>query len=357
MAAVRIVGTLAMLLAGVQAVTVQSEVQSKVRDHTPPKKTNAFMVTQDGFLKLQDGTLEDPHIHGSAGHYWKWIKPEGKDWTRETVSDADAKAVIGDKASSAPAPTNATTPNTGSIAKSVNMDVYYETRCPGCLLFINQTLEPLWRNKDLKGVLNVTMYTYGNGITIPTANVSEGYKFWHPETTGKGWDNVQICQHGSDECLGNLVQVCAKDIADNDKYMELIFCMAATTIAGYGEEKSTYECMQKADIDHDKVKECVTSPHGNNLVTEAGRQTHLLKSREGTPWVMVAGTHVENDLLVNSTLLLQSLCSHVGDVPLPCAPWKKAAPAAPAKAAAPSDDGDDFQVFEKDLIKVSRDHV
>merc|ERR1719424_1983418 len=124
-------------------------------------------------------------------------------------------------------------------------------------------------------------------MTIPKAQISDGYKFWHPDTTGAGWDDVQVCQHGSDECLGNMVQLCAKDLGDNDKYMELVFCMSATTIKGYSVEKSSYECMEKAQIDTAMVKACAQGPTGNRLMTAAGIQTAALKDRLGTPRVMI----------------------------------------------------------------------
>lgn len=248
--------------------------------------------------------------------------------------------------------------------KMVRMDVYYETRCPGCILFINRTLEKLWRDPLFHDVVNVTLFTYGNGMTIPVKDISEGYKFWHEDTTGKGWDNVQVCQHGSDECLGNLVQLCAKDIAEKSQYMDLVFCMSATTIQGYSVEKSTYECMGKSGIDHDLVKECVTTPYGNHLATVAGQQTKALKGRKGTPWVMIDDTHVDDmKALMNVTLLSQHICSRRDGSDKACAPFaiKGVAPEV-AKAAAPQGNvGGDFKVLEvtaeKDLLKVSREHV
>merc|ERR1719454_992462 len=75
-------------------------------------------------------------------------------------------------------------------AAKVDIDVYFETRCPGCLLFLNKTLEPLWRNKTVRDLFKINMYTYGNGASVAVANISEGYKFWHPESTGKGWNTV-----------------------------------------------------------------------------------------------------------------------------------------------------------------------
>jgi len=260
-------------------------------------------------------------------------------------------------AQEAPAPVKKAPAPVKNATGKVTIDVYYETKCPGCVMFINTTLEPLWRTAGIKDLLDIKLFTYGNAMTIPVANISQGYKFWHPDTTGAGYENVHICQHGNDECFGNLVQVCAKDLGDQDKYMELVFCMTATTMQGYSMEKSSFDCMHKANINPDAVKGCVRGPKGNQLMTETGKATMALKGRLGTPWVMINSVHAADDLLMNSTLLLQSVCGHVGNIPVPCAAFKNAKPPA-AKAAAPTDDGDDFQVFGKlDMYKVKGSQV
>lgn len=269
------------------------------------------------------------------------------------VLNAAAETMVIKKAVLRSEPVNPHHPETKKAAtKKVNIEVYYETRCPGCLMFISQTLEPLYHTKEVQEVLNVTMVTYGNGQTVPMAHISEGYKFWHPETTGEGWDSVQICQHGSDECMGNLVQVCTKDIEGHAKHMELIFCMANTTQAGYGAEKSAFDCMKKTHVDHDKVKKCMTSPHGNSLLNAAGKTTHALKGRDATPWVMIEGKHVEDEhILMNSTLLLKSVCEHLDKSSAPCAPFHaQAAPKAADKASSDSGGGD--EVVDDDTFTV-----
>jgi len=360
MAAARILGACGLLLASIQAVqgvTSSAAVSAKAEMIRSEKKEEVHNPSQT-FMKTQ----ELPDVHGDDKDPWTWTKDGKGGWQRSSVTPEEAATAKDEVAKAEAAGTDAkassgesSASDAANPAKSVNIDVYYETMCPGCLLFLNRTLEPLWRNKELYSSLNITLYTYGNGMTVPVADISEGYKFWHPETTGTGFDNVQICQHGSDECLGNLVQNCAKDVAGKEKHMELIFCMAASTIQGNGMEKGTFECMKSAGIDHDKVKECVNSPRGNQLATEAGQQTKLLKDRQGTPWVMIANEHVHDELLMNGTLLMQAVCSHVGNVPVPCTPFTSQPLQKASAPPQPTGDGDDFQVFEKEaaeLIKV-----
>jgi len=199
---------------------------------------------------------------------------------------------------------------------SRNIEVYYETRCPDCIDFINNTLAGLWRDVELRGHFNITMNSYGNTESVPISKVSEGYRFFHPDTTnttfrgkdGKAWQYVHLCQHGSDECLSNLVQACAFEQVNQSQHMELVLCMA--TQPNWGAEKISYECMTKAGIDHDKVKECVQSPHGNELMAELGKKTGKVEGRQGTPWVMLGGKNV-----ADVTTLFKSACQTLANVP------------------------------------------
>lgn len=238
-------------------------------------------------------------------------------------------------------------------AKAVTINLYYETRCPDCVEFINQTLRPLWNNKDIRPHLNITMNPYGNAMSIPVAKVSEGYKFWHPNTTSEGWEFVHICQHGTDECLGNLIQACAISMAKKEQFMEMVFCMADKP--DWSIEKASYDCMNQTKIDQNAVKECVNTPQGNKMFADLGRLTQAVPGRQGTPWVLIEGQN-----LANTTDLMRSVCGHVGNSPSSCAPFKGAA--APAPAEQKIEDGD-FTVLpvlqkkEKDLVALSSKQI
>jgi len=227
---------------------------------------------------------------------------------------------------------------------NVTIDLYYESRCPDCVEFINNTLAPLWRNADLRDHLTLTMNPYGNSMSIPVKNVSEGYRFFHPNTTGAGWDYVHICQHGTDECFGNLVHACAlkSDEVHQSQAMELIFCMADDAMKEQpsGIEKASYECMAKAGIDQKPIKECVQSTHGNKLMTDFGKLTQKVPDRTGTPWVMLGGKN-----LVDASKLLKSVCHQLGNSPSSCSSFKDAPAADEAPAPAPAADEDSFTVL------------
>lgn len=277
----------------------------------------------------------------------------------EIIVGADAKQMMRNVNHPASTHAKAADKNATSAApaKTVNINLYYETRCPDCIEFINGTLAPLWRNKEMRPHLNITMNPYGNAMSLPVANVSEGYKFWHPETTSDGWEYVHICQHGTDECLGNLIQACAISIAKQDQYMELVLCMADKP--RWSIEKASYDCMHQHGIDHHTVQECVNSPQGNKLFADFGQATQAVPGRKGTPWVLINGA-----TLGNVTDLMQTVCSHVmveENGPTSCKPFAKAAAAASAPKAHGGADGD-FTVLpvlkkEKQLVELSPDKI
>lgn len=257
------------------------------------------------------------------------------------------------------------TKNASTLVKTVNVHLFYETRCPDCIEFINGTLAPLWRNKEMKPRLNITMNPYGNAMSLPVKNVSAGYKWWHPETTKDEWSYVHICQHGNDECLGNLIHTCAASLSNTDQFMEMVFCMAEKP--NWGIEKSSYQCMQENQIDMNQVKECVESPQGNKLFADYGKITSAVPGRQGTPWVLI------NEVaLANPTELEKTVCTHIMmqdqssepySGPEACKPYMQAAGSSGGSgdsggAPAPSDD---FTVLTKkqnrQLVALDKRHI
>ena len=90
----------------------------------------------------------------------------------------------------------------------------YETSCPHCTEFITETLYPTY--VKLHKHVDFELVPYGNAVVI-NANGKE----------------VIDCQHGADECYGNMAQACAMDILQNlTLSMEFVNCMS-------GNEKST----------------------------------------------------------------------------------------------------------------------
>ncbi|XP_054623696.1 gamma-interferon-inducible lysosomal thiol reductase-like [Dunckerocampus dactyliophorus] len=73
-------------------------------------------------------------------------------------------------------------------AEPVQLDVYYESLCPDCIFYITQVLYPTW--VLLQDILSVNLVPFGNAQEKP-----DGSKY------------IFKCQHGEQECLGNMIQV------------------------------------------------------------------------------------------------------------------------------------------------------
>mmetsp|Transcript_7062 Transcript_7062/g.12154 ORF Transcript_7062/g.12154 Transcript_7062/m.12154 type:complete len:314 (-) Transcript_7062:50-991(-) len=174
----------------------------------------------------------------------------------------------------------------------VHIQVYYETRCPYCVSFLNATLGSFWQKSDLKSNVNISLYPYGNAQTVLVSNVSMGYKFWHPKVEQSKITSMSVCQHGKDECFGNLIQACAIHLEPQDVHMDFIVCMSARVEDSF--EKSSYECMEEAGMDKAKMKDCVMGEQGSNITNEMAMKTEAVHGRVGTPWILVDGQNLEN---------------------------------------------------------------
>jgi interferon gamma-inducible protein 30 len=72
----------------------------------------------------------------------------------------------------------------------VNFTLYYETLCPYCRQFIVGQVSKAYQT--ILDIVNITLVPYGNA-----------HETYQPATQRYQF----VCQHGADECLGNLIHV------------------------------------------------------------------------------------------------------------------------------------------------------
>ncbi|KAJ8274025.1 hypothetical protein COCON_G00086500 [Conger conger] len=113
---------------------------------------------------------------------------------------------------------NATRPNRAE--SSVEVGLYYESLCPGCRMFLVKQLFPTWIM--LQDIMNVQLVPYGNA---QESFDGKKYKF--------------TCQHGEDECLGNMIEACVLNITGSVAF-PIIFCMESA----FDVEKSAQPCVE-----------------------------------------------------------------------------------------------------------------
>jgi interferon gamma-inducible protein 30 len=195
----------------------------------------------------------------------------------------------------------------GPISKVAKVEIYYETLCPYCTHLFNDSVRPIFEDKELSKRVDFHLYPFGNALVLAKENISEGYQFWHKDAIYP----VFKCQHGEQECLGNMIQACAIDeLKKVELYLPMTICMSSYDTA-FGIEKTSYECGQQLGIDMKRIKQCANSRTGSELLSEYGdASTSENLNRTYVPWVVVNGVHEED---ADGGELLKPLCAVLED--------------------------------------------
>ena len=103
--------------------------------------------------------------------------------------------------------------------EKVNLNLYFESLCPGCLSYIEGKLKTAWDCDDWTNMVNISVYPYGNANEYQEKN---GTWIFH-------------CQHGNDECEGNLVETCFINLVswDQNKFMDFFITYEQELLINY----------------------------------------------------------------------------------------------------------------------------
>lgn len=155
-------------------------------------------------------------------------------------------------------------------APLVRYELYFESLCPGCRQLLTTELYPAWQK--VKSIVNVTLVPYGNAKEL--------------EVAGK-WQYT--CQHGPQECVGNLVETCALSILPFDKAFPFIYCLETNNPATAGSQ-----CAKELGLlsEYPSIQNCSEGAMGNALEHSMALKTDALNpSHEYVPWVVLNGAH------------------------------------------------------------------
>ncbi|NXG23931.1 GILT reductase, partial [Grallaria varia] len=186
-------------------------------------------------------------------------------------------------------------------AAPVQLSLYYESLCPACRQFLVLELFPTWLLLPAE-MLNVTLVPYGNA---QERNVS-----------GK-WDFQ--CQHGPEECLGNMIEACLMNEAKNfSTYFPVIFCLES----GSSVTKNLEACLQiyAPELDRDRVTACVQGDTGLALMHQNAQLTEALDPpHQYVPWIVINGKHTDELQAQAEASLLGLVCQlYQGEKPEAC---------------------------------------
>ncbi|XP_055931392.1 gamma-interferon-inducible lysosomal thiol reductase-like [Argiope bruennichi] len=151
--------------------------------------------------------------------------------------------------------------------EQVQLSVYYEALCPDSNDFFHLHLAPTY--EKLSSYLSIDLIPYGNAY----------YRGQH--------DNYSFnCQHGPEECYGNMVQTCYIELVNNTE-SQIKFVNCAFDVRY--QRKVMERCIEDLDLRR-QVKKCVTSPMGMNLEYQMAKKTDALNPPHTfIPWITVSG--------------------------------------------------------------------
>jgi len=171
------------------------------------------------------------------------------------------------------------TSETNHQSDPVHLDVYYESLCPDCSGFIERQLYPTWKLLgNMAGIFTVALYPYGNTHETRLSNNSFSYQ----------------CQHGENECRGNMLEGCLikRCHFDSKCYMPVIACIEDGVIQKQPIETAVKECVRffKPGKSYQWIKECANGAEGQRLIHKmAVRTGSLVPKHTWVPWLVFDG--------------------------------------------------------------------
>ncbi|NXN51182.1 GILT reductase, partial [Rynchops niger] len=187
-------------------------------------------------------------------------------------------------------------------AAPVELSLFYESLCPACRWFLVQQLFTAWLLLPSEA-LTITLVPYGNA---EERNVSGKWQFQ--------------CQHGPEECLGNMIETCLMHEAKNfSTYFPVIFCLESGSSVTKNLEavcplpcpptlrgrpgppdlpvcvpplRCPRQCLQvyAPQLDGGRIAACVQGDTGAELMHRNAQLTQALDPpHQYVPWILING--------------------------------------------------------------------
>lgn len=166
-------------------------------------------------------------------------------------------------------------------AEKVNITLYHESLCPDCINFITGSLWTAF--EKVSDIFTITLVPFGNAMERKDPVKKDYYKF--------------ECQHGEQECIGNIIDSCVIYQLQNERAsFNFTHCVSSDLKEHRGNdiEKAAKRCAKEQNIDFDKVQTCANGLLGNQLEHQMALRTgELNPPHKYVPWVTVNGVHTE----------------------------------------------------------------
>ena len=155
-----------------------------------------------------------------------------------------------------------------SESKPPLISLYYESLCPGCHDFITGQLVPTYQKLDT--LVNVELVPYGNAMEV---------------------NGTIECQHGPEECYGNVVQACLLFANGGDAKQSLTFitCMIEQPNSD-DTHSAAKKCADDLKLDWSSLSACANGPQGTKLIAANKAKTDALNpAHQYVPWILING--------------------------------------------------------------------
>ncbi|KAH9366261.1 hypothetical protein HPB48_008319 [Haemaphysalis longicornis] len=198
------------------------------------------------------------------------------------------------------------------IPKTARIQLYYESLCPYSIAFITEQLWPTFVRVGYLMDVQLVPNMVGDG----SANLVERFALGHRREEEPGYH--YSCQHGPEECFGNVVQSCAAHIF-NDTILSLAF-VTCMSLAQRPQEAGE-ECARGIARNWNAIQRCAHGGTGLRLQDQMSERTwNLDPPHHYVPWIVVNGEHTDDIQAMAQTDLLRVVCDATPDgrKPPPC---------------------------------------
>jgi interferon gamma-inducible protein 30 len=171
------------------------------------------------------------------------------------------------------------------------IDLYVESLCSDCQDFIGGSFAKYLQNPDYASLAHINFYPYGNAKEV---KVGENYEF--------------TCQHGANECYGNIIETCSLNKMSHEEGLKFMICME-NGIRTYDKNinKALEHCVEEQTLVQ-SIIDCAHGTEGNLLQHAVAQATPA--NHNYVPWIHFNGEHdksIEAALLENMNEFLCGL--------------------------------------------------
>jgi len=196
--------------------------------------------------------------------------------------------------------------------KKVQVELYYESQCPGCRQMITTSFDEAYHKEGFLDMAEITFIPYGNALETKNEDNDDD-----DDDTDTDDTYTFECQHGESECVYNLIETCAlHKIGSVFPLQQFHFLHCIEQHDDNRDPEQDYEsvalaCATSLGIDiaiMDAIHSCVISKEGNRYEHAMAVKTESLQPPHTyVPYVVANGVHTEQI----QTAVTQSLFDYV----------------------------------------------